>query len=349
MSIYLAFGPQIPLENTMYDSFIDPASPTHSIATQVLKEAKPVLGYDPVEKVRWATEQELQSTVNIQPNNFIVNEICRRAFMEKIPEGSISGVFGQSLGEYNGLLAAGVSDFQTMLDLVKARAKAMGKHFYDNEGKSDFCLGIISGMSEAGTNGLEWICQETGTYISNINRSFDDTEEQKNNVMTIAGTNQRVAWTIDLAKARGARRVKRLDDYNIAYHAPIVEMLRAADDFGKAVSKFSFGDPTIPVYRNVDGDIHIRSEMEKILVDHLINYVLLSCYETVRPYNFPDGTSSTIKNRGIIQSIVDLEDDVAQIFGLGRGTNSFTKYFKQEGTDIILANSPQTLQKISPE
>jgi [acyl-carrier-protein] S-malonyltransferase len=85
---------------------------------------------------------------------------------------------------------------------------------------------------------LEEVCQETGTQIAHLN-SPDQ--------IVISGTNKGLAWAMDLAKARGAKRVIRLD-VSGAFHSYLMEP--AAEGLAKAVTEFDFCHPSIPIVAN---------------------------------------------------------------------------------------------------
>src|SRR5215510_1403728 len=80
------------------------------------READRVLGYSIRELCLDDPRSELGLTAFTQPALFVVNAMAFRARME---DGAAAPAFlaGHSLGEYNALVAAGVFDFATGLDL----------------------------------------------------------------------------------------------------------------------------------------------------------------------------------------------------------------------------------------
>jgi [acyl-carrier-protein] S-malonyltransferase len=86
---------------------------------------------------------------------------------------------------------------------------------------------------------LEEVCQETGTAIANIN-----SPEQT----VISGTSNGLAWAMDMAKARGAKKVIRLD-VSGGFHSFL--MRPAAEGLARAVSQFDFSHPMVPVVANI--------------------------------------------------------------------------------------------------
>ncbi len=341
-SIYLAFGPQIPLENDMYKPFLNPASPLHSIAMDVGKEAKEVMGKDPFSVVENATKLECESTENIQPHNVIVDEILYRgAIKAGLTKDSVSGALGQSVGEYPALIAAGVTNFQTGLFWVCNRSAIMADHSYKDDGET-YSLAMVRNTLEAGSNMLGEICDMTGAYFSNINRSKKD--DQRNNVFTISGHHLDVAHSMDMVLKPG--KVRLLEQYNAAYHAPIPAMKNAAEDLGKFLAGVKFEEPQFPVYRNLDGQKHILDEMWDSLVLHLINPVLLNCYPAERLFNTLEGVSTPVKNQGILQTIMEEEQgNKATVLAIGRGSNQLEKYLIEDTVEILTV-TPELLEDI---
>jgi len=140
-------------------------------------------------------------------------------------------VAGHSLGEYTALVAAGVVSFYDGIRLVRERARLMQEAGEKRPGGMAAIIGLdlIS---------LEEICQETGAQIANIN-----SPEQT----VISGTNQSLAWAMDLAKTRGAKRVIRLS-VSGPFHSRL--MAPAARGLAKAVTGFEFRNPVVPIVAN---------------------------------------------------------------------------------------------------
>ncbi|MCL0084023.1 ACP S-malonyltransferase [Dehalococcoidia bacterium] len=200
-------------------------------ARQVFEEADETLGFSLSSLCFSGPEDKLRQTVNTQPAVMTTSLACLRAAFGKGNGLQPAFVAGHSLGEYTALVAAGVLSFSDGLRLVQERARLMQEAGQKRPGGMAAVIGLdlIS---------LEEVCQETGTQIANIN-SPDQT--------VISGTNNGLAWAMDLAKARGAKRVVRLG-VSGGFHSFLMQS--AAEGLARAVSRFDFSHPLVPVVAN---------------------------------------------------------------------------------------------------
>ncbi|MCL0104069.1 ACP S-malonyltransferase [Dehalococcoidia bacterium] len=201
-------------------------------ARQVFEEADETLGFSLSRLCFSGPEDKLRQTVNTQPAVMTTSLACLRAAFGKGNGLQPAFVAGHSLGEYTALVAAGVLSFSDGLRLVQERARLMHEAGQKRPGGMAAVIGLdlIS---------LEEVCQETGTAIANIN-SPDQT--------VISGTNNGLAWAMDLAKARGAKRVVRLG-VSGGFHSFLMQS--AAEGLARAVSRFDFSHPTVPLIANI--------------------------------------------------------------------------------------------------
>jgi len=200
-------------------------------ARQVFKEADETLGFSLSTLCFGGPEDKLRQTVNTQPAVMTASLACLRAAFGDRNGLQPAFVAGHSLGEYTALVAAGVLSFSDGIRLVQERARLMQEAGQKRPGgmAAIISLDLIS---------LEEVCQETGTAIANIN-----SPEQT----VISGTNNGLAWAMDMAKARGARRVIRLD-VSGGFHSFLMQS--AAKGLARAVLQFDFSNPLVPLVAN---------------------------------------------------------------------------------------------------
>ncbi|MBT9163502.1 MAG: Malonyl CoA-acyl carrier protein transacylase [Chloroflexi bacterium] len=204
-------------------------------ARQVFEEADETLGFSLSRLCFGGPEDKLRQTVNTQPAVMTASLAClRAAFGDRNgiqPDAYPLFVAGHSLGEYTALVAAGVMSFSDGIRLVQERARLMQEAGEKRPGgmAAIIALDLIS---------LEEVCQETGTEIANMN-----SPEQT----VISGTSTGLAWAMDMAKARGARRVIRLD-VSGGFHSFLMQS--AAEGLARAVSQFNFSHPLVPIVAN---------------------------------------------------------------------------------------------------
>ncbi|MCH8205566.1 MAG: ACP S-malonyltransferase [Chloroflexi bacterium] len=210
-------------------------SPT---ARSVFDEVDAALGRPLTRLLFEGPEDELRQTVNAQPAIMAVSLACALAIEEQLgvkaaPQPAMMA--GHSLGEYTALAVAGVLSVADTAKLVSARGELMQEACDRNPGT----MAAVLGLDEMT---MEEIARETGTYVSNVN-----TAEQ----IVISGERIAVARTLDLASARGAKKVIPLR-VGGAFHSGLMEPARAG--LIEAVNSLTFDDPKVPIIANYTGE-----------------------------------------------------------------------------------------------
>jgi [acyl-carrier-protein] S-malonyltransferase len=208
-----------------------------SAARDVFQEVDQALGR-PLSKILFeGPEEELRQTINAQPAIMAVSLACLKVMEERLGlEGMPQPVMmaGHSLGEYTALAVAGALDVSETAQLVRTRGELMQVACDKNPGT----MAAILGLDEMT---LEEIATETGTYVSNIN-----TSEQ----IVISGERMAIARALDLATARGAKRVIPLG-VGGAFHSGLMEPAQAG--LLEAIDGLKFKDAKIPIIANCSG------------------------------------------------------------------------------------------------
>lgn len=187
-------------------------------ARQVFDDADCILGYSLSGLCFQGPLETLMQTVHAQPAILTTSLAYLAAASDALdqhPKWSPSFVAGHSLGEYSALVAAGALDLSGALRLVQQRGRLM----QEAGERSGGGMGAVLGLDDIT---LEEVCQETGTEIANVN-----SDEQ----IVISGSREALARALDLAMARGAKRVIPLRVAG-AFHSslmkPVVEGMRTA-------------------------------------------------------------------------------------------------------------------------
>jgi [acyl-carrier-protein] S-malonyltransferase len=141
---------------------------------------------------------------------------------------------GHSLGEYTALAVAGMLDVTETAQLVQLRGQLMQEACDENPGT----MAAVLGLDEMT---MEEIARETGTYVSNVN-----TAEQ----IVISGERMAIVRALDLAAARGARKVLPLR-VGGAFHSGLMEPAKAG--LVEAIGKLDLRDPVVPIVANCSG------------------------------------------------------------------------------------------------
>jgi [acyl-carrier-protein] S-malonyltransferase len=179
-------------------------------------------------------EDELRQTINAQPAIVTVSFACLEAVRSLSTSSGLppaSFVAGHSLGEYTALAAAGVLDFATTVYLARERGRLMHQAGQIVPGGMAAIIGLDEPL-------LAEVCAETGARIANINCPGQ---------IVISGAEDNLAQAMDLAKARGAYRVIRLQ-VSGAFHTPLMQP--AVDGMAEIIATLSFAEPTVSIIGN---------------------------------------------------------------------------------------------------
>jgi [acyl-carrier-protein] S-malonyltransferase len=223
-------------------------------AREIFQQADKVLGLPLTKFCFEGPEEDLRQTINAQPALVVMSYACYKAALSSL-NGSVipspSFYAGHSLGEYTALAFSGVLDFPTTLRLARERGRLM----FEAGQKTPGGMAAIMGMEETGVNA---ICQETGTWLANINCPGQ---------LVISGPKENIDKAIALALSRGAVRAMALQ-VSGAFHSPL--MKPAAEGLAALIEGLSFNNPSIPIIANTSaspliGAKEIKQELIKQL------------------------------------------------------------------------------------
>ncbi|MDO8531521.1 MAG: ACP S-malonyltransferase [Dehalococcoidia bacterium] len=226
-------------------------------ARAIFEEADSTLGWKLSRLCFEGPEDELRQTVNAQPAIMTVSVACMRSAQGEglVDMSKPLFVAGHSLGEYTALVAAGALTFAEAVRLVRERGRLMQYASTVRPGG----MAAVLGLDEVA---LEEVCQQADAQIANIN-----SPEQ----IVISGSREGIARAMDMAKARGARRVIPLE-VSGAFHSLL--MWPAAQGIAKAVAELRFAPAAVPVVANCTGHpITTVNEIKAELVKQMCNAV----------------------------------------------------------------------------
>lgn len=216
-------------------------------ARQVFEEADQALGFSLSGLCFNGPEEDLRRTLNTQPAILATSYACLRVAQEL---GILSQdrppafMAGHSLGEYTALAAAGVLSFGEAIRLVRERARLMDEAGTARPGS----MAAVLGMDE---QALEAVCQETGVEMANINSPGQ---------IVISGAKDALAKAMELASARGARRVLPLE-VSAAFHSRLMEP--ANEGIAKAVAGVTLQKARVPIIANSTAQPVVSSQEVK--------------------------------------------------------------------------------------
>jgi [acyl-carrier-protein] S-malonyltransferase len=204
------------------------------VARRVFDEADEALGMPLTKLMFEGPVEELNLTINAQPAILTASLACLTAAQETVgsefmPQPNFAA--GHSLGEYTALAATGVLSVPDAVRLVQERGRLM----HETSQKQQGGMAAVLGLDELT---IEEICRETGAYISNVNA-----EDQ----VVIAGDKITLARAMDLASARGAKRLITLQ-VSGAFHTDL--MKPAVEGMRRAMDEADFNAPSVPIISN---------------------------------------------------------------------------------------------------
>jgi [acyl-carrier-protein] S-malonyltransferase len=228
-------------------------------ARRVFDQADEVLGFPLSRLCFHGPAEDLEDTINAQPAILTVSIAALEAMKERMAAAGQKVepvvVAGHSLGEFTALVAAGVIDFPSGLQLVRERGRLMKEAGEERPGGMAAVIGL-----DAET--LAALCADAadGDVITVAN---DNCPGQT----VISGEIAALLRAMEMAKAKGAKRVARLG-ISIASHSPL--MARASAGLSDILSRLPLHAPQVPVVANVSG-LTMRSveEIRQELAHHV--------------------------------------------------------------------------------
>ena len=228
-----------------------------SFAKRIFEQANDILGFRISDVMFNGSEEDLKQTNITQPAIFLHSIIAYKGIENARPDM----VAGHSLGEFSALVANGTLSFESALELVSVRAKAMQTACEKNPSTMAAVLGLADEK-------VEEICQqvsnENGEVVVPANYNCPGQ-------LVISGSNKGVEIACEKMKAAGAKRALILP-VGGAFHSPLMEP--AKKELQQAIESTDFHSPSCPVYQNVAAKgIVDKDEIKQNLISQLTGAV----------------------------------------------------------------------------
>ncbi len=224
-------------------------------ARALFDRANETLGYDLASVCFEGPELELTRTENAQPGIYLVSWVALMLLREQVPHLEFQAAAGLSLGEFTALAAAGSLSFEDGHRIVRLRGRFMQEACEATRGGMAAVIGLEEGPTRE-------VCAEVGVTLANLNCPGQ---------IVISGETDRVLRAIELAKARGARKVVSLPVAG-AYHSPL--MASAQPKLAAELGRIALISPTIPVLSNVSAAPHgTPADITRLLVEQVTGSV----------------------------------------------------------------------------
>lgn len=215
-------------------------------AREVFAEADESLGASLSRLMFEGPAEELQDTAHAQPAIMATSIAIWRAWQEFLGAQAPRPVAaaGHSLGEYTAMVVGGLMEFGDAIRLVRERGRLMHEAAEARPGS----MAAIIGLDEYT---VAEVAQDAGVEMANIN-----SDDQ----IVVSGDKMALARAMDLASARGAKKVVPLA-VSGAFHSRL--MARAQEGLTDAVDAIALRDPAFPVIANSTGTPIVSAEQAR--------------------------------------------------------------------------------------
>ncbi|MDA9716539.1 ACP S-malonyltransferase [Candidatus Marinimicrobia bacterium] len=224
---------------------------TFQLAKDRIELSNNILGYDISEIMFSAEENVLRQTQYAQPAIFIHSTIIFDLIKD---QKECVAVAGHSLGEFSALYANNFFDFETGLQIVDVRAKAMHECELNNPGKMSAVIG-------ASIDKIQTICDSVDCQIANINSDSQ---------IVISGSEESIDLASESLKTIGAKVIPL--SVSGAFHSKL--MSEAKNKLTDIINISRFNEVSYPIVSNFNARPN-RSieEIKHALIEQIDNPV----------------------------------------------------------------------------
>jgi len=224
---------------------------TFQLAKDRIELSNNILGYDISEIMFSAEENVLRQTQYAQPAIFIHSTIIFDLIKD---QKECVAVAGHSLGEFSALYANNFFDFETGLQIVDVRAKAMHECELNNPGKMSAVIG-------ASIDKIQTICDSVDCQIANINSDSQ---------IVISGSEESIDLASESLKTIGAKVIPL--SVSGAFHSKL--MSEAKNKLTDIINISRFNEVSSPIVSNFNARPN-RSieEIKHALIEQIDNPV----------------------------------------------------------------------------
>ncbi len=230
---------------------------TSPAARRVFESADEALGIALSDLCFHGPDDVLRETINAQPAIVTVSLALLAALQATLNEHTSSWssplvpsyTAGHSVGEYAALVASGALQLKDAIRLVRERGRLM--HY-----EGTVCPGGMAAVIGMDEGPLEEVCQEaTAQAVVNLPRDAHPGQGRVSianfnapGQIVISGEQAALSVAMELAKARGAKRVIPLA-VSGAFHSPVMQP--AAVGLAQAIEQTEVHDASIPIIGNM--------------------------------------------------------------------------------------------------
>ena len=224
---------------------------TFQLAKDRIELSNNILGYDISEIMFSAEENVLRQTQYAQPAIFIHSTIIFDLIKD---QKECVAVAGHSLGEFSALYANNFFDFETGLQIVDVRAKAMHECELNNPGKMSAVIG-------SSIDKIQTICDSVDCQIANINSDSQ---------IVISGNEKSIDLASESLKTIGAKVIPL--SVSGAFHSKL--MSEAKNKLTDIINISRFNEVSSPIVSNFNARPNRSTEeIKHALIEQIDNPV----------------------------------------------------------------------------
>lgn len=227
---------------------------SNTVAREYFEQANEILGFRITDIMFEGSAEDLKQTKVTQPAVFL-HSVVKFLTTEGLTPNMVAG---HSLGEFSALVANKVLSFEDGLKLVSQRAQAMQRACEQNPST----MAAVLGLDDAK---VEEVCATiTDEVVVPANYNCPGQ-------LVISGSIDGINRACELMREAGAKRALVLQ-VGGAFHSPLMEPAR--EELQAAIEGTHFGNPSCPVYQNVDANPYIDPAMiQRNLINQLTSPV----------------------------------------------------------------------------
>ena len=258
---------------------------TFQLAKDRIELSNNILGYDISEIMFSAEENVLRQTQYAQPAIFVHSTIIFDLIKD---QKEFVAVAGHSLGEFSALYANNFFDFETGLQIVDVRAKAMHECELNNPGKMSAVIG-------ASIDKIQTICDSVDCQIANINSDSQ---------IVISGSEESIDLASESLKTIGAKVIPL--SVSGAFHSKL--MSEAKNKLTDIINISRFNEVSSPIVSNFNARPN-RSieEIKHALIEQIDNPVQWS--KSIQLLSKLSNNFAEIGPKKVLSNIIKKIDD----------------------------------------
>ena len=258
---------------------------TFQLAKDRIELSNNILGYDISEIMFSAEENVLRQTQYAQPAIFIHSTIIFDLIKD---QKECVAVAGHSLGEFSALYANNFFDFETGLQIVDVRAKAMHECELNNPGKMTAVIGTS-------IDKIQTICDSVDCQIANINSDSQ---------IVISGSEESISLASESLKNIGSKVIPL--SVSGAFHSKL--MSDAKNKLSDIINTSRFNKVSSPIVSNFNAKPN-RSieEIKHALIEQIDNPV--QWFKSIKSLSKLSNEFVEIGPKKVLSNIIKKIDD----------------------------------------